>query len=86
MNKTTLLAGVLWLALPWAPAAAGDDYDDHARDHHRHYRFHDRAAEVHERAHEDGFYSRREHPAFHRALRYLHRDFHDEHPNTWHDH
>ena len=52
----------------------------------RHYRFHDRAAEIHERAHEDGFYSRREHRAFHRELRYLHHDFHDEHPETWHDH
>ena len=35
MNKMALLAGVLWLALPLAPAAADDDYDDHARDHHQ---------------------------------------------------
>ena len=88
MHKTTMLAVVLSLALPWTPAMAHDDSDyyDHARDHYRHRRFHDDVAEIHERAHEDGFYSRREHRAFHRALRYLHRDFHDDHPNTWHDH
>lgn len=86
MHKTAILASVLWLALPWTPAMADDDYEEHARDHYRHYRFHDQAEAIHERAHEEGFYSRGEHRAFHRALRYQHHDFHDEHPDTWHDH
>lgn len=86
MKRMALLSGVLCLALSLTPAMADDDYDEHAGDHHRHYRFHDRAAEVHDRAHEEGFYSRGEHRAFHRALRYMHRDFHGEHPGTGYDH
>ena len=83
MKKTILLAGILALA-PIAPALAEDD--EHARDHYRHYRFHDRADEIHERAHDEGFYSRREHRKFHHALRHQHQDFHEDAPGTGHDH
>jgi len=37
-------------------------------------------------AHEEGFYSRAEHRAYHPALKDLHGDFHEEHPRTRHDH
>jgi hypothetical protein len=34
----------------------------------------------------EGFYSRAEHEAYHRAVRDLHRDFREDHPGARHDH
>lgn len=85
MNKTVLAMGTMMLLMTPLAAASAHDYD-HERDHRKHYRYHDQVSEAHEQAHEDGFESRSEHRAYHRAMRYEHHDFHDEHPNTWHDH
>lgn len=85
MTRAILVAVVALLSAPLAPALADDDYG-HARDHREHYRFHDDVGEAHERAHDEGFDSRREHRAFHRGLRYLHGEFHADHPKTRHDH
>jgi hypothetical protein len=88
--KKTLLAAALAFALPAVPAFAHeDDYYDsyqHERDHYDHYRYHDRLADEHARAHEEGFWSPGEHRAYHRYLRWKHREFHEDHPGTWHDH
>lgn len=85
MMRTPLAVAIL-LLLPALPASAHDYYDRHARDHAGHYRFHSDVGRAHERAHEEGFYSRSEHRAYHRALRGLHWKFHDHHPGTRHDH
>jgi hypothetical protein len=92
--KKTLLAATLLFTLPAIPAFAHDDdyYDryQHERDHRSHYRYHDRTdyehARAHQRAWEEGGWEPGEHAAYHRYLRWRHRDFHEDHPNTWHDH
>lgn len=87
MSKAALAGGaLLFFGGSLAPALAHEDYDRHTRDHKKHYRFHDDVGEAHARAHDEGFYSRREHRAYHRALRDLHGEFHNDHPNTRHDH
>jgi hypothetical protein len=82
----SLLAGAMLLAIPALPASAHDEYDRHARDPARHGNFHYDVGRAHQPAHEEGFYSRSEHRAYHRALRGLHREFHEDHPGTRHDH
>jgi len=81
-GKRGARAAALALSAAAVPASAHDDDYDHGQ----HYRFHREVNEAHQRAHEYGFNSEAEHRAFHRALRYLHRDFHEDHPGTWHDH
>ena len=88
--KTLLLAAAVGFFLPVGSAFAHSDdngyYNRHARDDARHWQFHDRVNREHERAHEEGFYSRGEHRAYHRALRDRHGEFHEDHPGTRHDH
>jgi hypothetical protein len=81
-NKALIAVAVLSFTVPVAPALAHDDYGDHVE----HGQHHQDLSEAHRRAHEEGFYSRGEHNAYHRALRDLHQDFHDDHPGNWHDH
>src|SRR3979411_559826 len=69
LRKALLMATVLVLVVPVVPALAHDDEDN---GYNSHDRFHDQLSDSHERAHEDGFYSRGEHRAYHRALRDLH--------------
>jgi hypothetical protein len=78
-----ILAGVaaLLFAVPLTPALAYD-YDDGYGDSHS--RLHRQLEEAHERGHEEGFSGPREHRVFHRALRYLHREYHqDDYPRGW---
>ena len=87
ISKTLIAAAVLAITAPTAAALAHDeDYGPHARDHRAHWKFHTEVSEAHRRAHEEGFYSPAEHRAYHRALRDLHGDFHEDHPGTRHDH
>lgn len=79
MYKAILTASALALSASLAPALAHDDDDGYR--YSAHSRYHDKLEGVHERAHEEGFSSRREHRAFHRALRYLHRDYHEDRPH-----
>ena len=81
MRKTILAAAAaLLFAVPLTPAVA-HDYDNGYGDHSR---FHRQLEEAHERAQEEGFSSPYEHRAFHRALRYLHREYHqDDYPRGW---
>ena len=81
-KKALIAAAVLSFTVPVVPALAHDDDDDHAQ----HWQLHRDLSDAHRRAHEEGFYSREEHNAYHRALRDLHQDFHDDHPGNWHDH
>ena len=81
VNKALIAAAVLLFTAPVVPALAHDD-DDHAE----HWQLHRNLSEAHRRAHEEGFYSGGEHNAYHRALRDLHGDFHEDHPGNWHDH
>jgi hypothetical protein len=92
--KALVAAAALTLSATATPVLAHDGhsssydsyYNRHARDHRAHYRFHGDVNRAHRRAHEEGFYSRGEHRAYHRALRDLHGGFHQDHPNTRHDH
>lgn len=78
MYKAILTASALALSASLAPALAHDDDDGYRYSNHS--RYHDELGEAHERAHEEGFSSRRDHRAYHRALRYLHREYHEDHP------
>ena len=80
MYKAILTAAALAVSAPLAPALAHDDDDRDSR-YSAHSRYHDELGEAHERAHGEGFESRREHRAFHRALRYLHREYHEDRPS-----
>jgi hypothetical protein len=82
MYKAVLAAGALALGASLTPALAHDD-DDYGRNrgYSAHQRYHDELGDAHERAHEEGFSSWREHRAFHRALRYLHREYHEDRPS-----
>ena len=82
VNKALTAAAVLLFTTPVVPALAHDDYGDHVE----HWRLHRDLSEAHRRGHEEGFYSDAEHNAYHRALRDLHGDFHEDHPGNWHDH
>jgi len=89
IGKALVAAAVLALAAPATTAFAHDDdnyYNQHRRDHRAHYGFHRDVNGAHRRAHEQGFYSGWEHRAYHRALRDLHGEFHEDHPGTRHDH
>ena len=81
MYKAILTAAALALTVPAAPALAHGDDDDRDNRYSAHSRFHNEIGEAHERAHEEGFSSWREHRAFHRALRYLHREYHGDRPS-----
>ena len=87
IGKILVAAAVLAIMAPATAAWAHDDnYGRHARDHRAHWKFHGELNEAHRHAREEGFYSRAEHRAYHRALRDLHSDFHENHPGTRHDH
>ncbi len=85
LKKVLFATSVLALAAPAGGAMAQSYYGQHSRDHEEHGDVHDEVDEAHAEAHAEGFYSRREHKGYHRALRGVHREFHDEHPNTRHD-
>src|SRR3979490_1450340 len=72
-RKALLMAAVLLMSAPVVPALAHDDEDN---GYNSHDRFHGQLSDAHERAHEYGFYSRGEHRAYHRALRYIHGEAH----------
>ena len=90
-RKILFASSLLALAVPAGGALAqgyygnGGYFGQHAQDHEEHGGFHDEVDEDHAEAHADGFYSRRDHKRYHRALRDVHGDFHEEHPNTRHD-
>ena len=84
VKKMMISAAVLALAAP-ATAFAQSDWYQHQQDHYEHGAVHDEADAAHETAHERGFYGQEEHEGYHRALRDMHREFHDDHPGTWHD-
>src|SRR5262245_60275906 len=86
IGRALIAAAVLAISAPATAALAHDDYGRHARDHRAHWKFHHEVNDAHRRAHEEGFYSRSEHRAYHRALRGLHGDFHEDYPGTRHDH
>jgi len=79
IGKALIAAAALALAAPTTKALAHDDDYGYYGGSHR--QFHDEASEAHRRAHEEGFYSRAEHRAFHRALRYLHGEYHEDNPD-----
>jgi hypothetical protein len=81
MYKAILTAAALALTAPLAPALAHNDDDNRYTGYSAHSRFHEELGEAHERAHEEGFSSWREHRAFHRALRYLHGEYHEDRPS-----
>ncbi len=88
LKKMLFVSSVLALAGPASGAMAQGYYGyagQHSRDHEEHGAVHDEVDEAHADAHAEGFYSRREHKGYHRALRGVHREFHDEHPDTRHD-
>lgn len=88
LKKVLFASSVLAFAAPAGGAMAQGYYaysGQHSRDHEEHGAVHDGVDEAHADAHAEGFYSRREHKGYHRALRGVHREFHDEHPDTWHD-
>jgi hypothetical protein len=89
IGKVIITAAVLAIAVPATAALAHDDddyYSRHERDHWEHGKFHQKAEDAHARAHEEGFWSRREHWAYHRYLKEKHDGFHYYHPGTRHDH
>ena len=95
MKKLLFATAALAFVASAGVAMAHDDeyYQDdfgnayqHQLDHAEHQRFHREFAYQHARAHDEDFYSSEEHDAWHRANGEAHRDFHDDHPNTWHDH
>lgn len=85
IKKLMISAAVMALAAPAAALAQPFDWYQHQQDHEEHGVFHDEADAAHEMAHEQGFYSQEEHEGYHRALRQMHREFHGDHPGTWHD-
>lgn len=84
MFRNLIIAVTVAAAVP-AVASAQDWGWRHAQDHQEHGAFHDEVDAAHERAHEEGFVSPEEHEGYHRALRELHDEFHDDHPGTRHD-
>lgn len=78
-TKTIIAATVLLLVVPAVPALAHDDDDT---GYSKHEEFHDDLSAAHRRAHQEGFYSRGEHRAYHRALRDLHDGYHDNDSTT----
>ena len=91
MLRQLLLAAAVMI-VPAGSAYANDDNDnnyqnsrgDHRQDHREHRGFHGDVNEEHEEAHDEGFYSRRDHKRYHREVRRDHNGFHYEYPNTRH--
>lgn len=83
-RKLMISAAALALLAP-ASAFAQSDWYQHQQDHEEHGAFHDEVDAAHEQAHEEGFASEAEHEGYHRALREMHGNFHDDHPGTRHD-
>jgi hypothetical protein len=83
MRKIILTTAAIALSASLTPALAHGEEDHGGGGERRvsHSRYHDRLEGAHERAHEDGFESRREHR--HRALRYMHREYHGYRPYRW---
>ena len=84
MLKPLLLATAIAFAIP-AGAVMAQDWDDWSSAQEDHGDFHDEIDEAHARAHERGFASPEEHAAYHRALRDLHREYHEDHPDADND-
>jgi hypothetical protein len=82
IGKALIAAAALALAAPTTKALAHDD-DNYGYYGGGHRQFHDELSEAQQRAHEEGFYSREEHRAFHRALRYLHHEYHEDNPSYY---
>jgi len=82
-TRTLVTAALLLLATPVVPALAHDD-DDYG--YNSHWQFLDQLSAAHARAHEEGFGSWAEHRAYHRALRDLHEDFHENQPGISYGH
>ena len=87
------VAAIFVISIPAGAALAHDDsydsYDDysqHAQDHEEHGDYHGQEAYAHARAHDEGFYSPGEHAQWHENVGRAHQEFHEDHPNTWHDH
>jgi len=93
MRKLIIGAAALAICAPAGAAFAqdygygnyGDDWQ-HAQDHREHGDFHEDIGEAHARAHAEGFHSPEEHAEWHENADRAHRDFHEDHPGTWHDH
>src|SRR5262249_52481669 len=85
IGKALIAAAALALMIPATSAVAHDDngYNGGYYGGGRHRQFQDELSEAHQRAHEEGFVSRAGHGAFHRALRYLHRDYQEAHPSYY---
>jgi hypothetical protein len=81
MHRAILAATVVFLGA--LPALAHGDDDDRYRGYSAHSRYHEDLEDAHERAHDEGFSSRRDHRSFHRALRYLHRGYHEDRRYYW---
>ncbi len=93
LKKLALGAAALAFCLPAGAALAHDDgygsfdyYYGHAQDHAEHGDFHDQEAYAHARAHAEGFNSPEEHAYWHENAERAHQAFHEDHPDTWHDH
>jgi hypothetical protein len=86
-RKLWISAAILALAAAPAAAFAHDEsgWYQHQQDHQEHGAFHDEVDAAHAQAHEEGFASEAEHEGYHRALREMHENFHDDHPGTRHD-
>ncbi len=93
LKKLAIGVAALALCAPAGAAFAHDDgegsysyYSQHAQDHQEHGDYHQDEAMAHARAHAQGFYGPGDHAAWHDNAYQAHRAFHDDHPNTWHDH
>ncbi len=89
ITKALMAAVALTLSVAAKPATAHERdyyYTRHDRDHAEHREVHHEINRAHRRAHDEGFSSRWEHSVYHRGLRNSHGEFHEDHPNTRHDH
>ena len=93
LKQLALGAAALAFCVPAGAAFAHDDgygsfdyYSQHGQDHEEHGDFHQQGAIEHAQAHERGFYGPEEHARWHENADRAHYAFHDDHPDTWHDH
>ena len=79
ITKVLVAAAVLLSTVAAVPAFAHDDDEGYTN----HWQFHDNLSDAHRRAHEEGFSNWAEHRAYHRALRDLHEQYHDDNPRAY---
>lgn len=85
-RRLLISAALLSIAAPVAAFAHEEpDLYQHEQDHQEHGAFHDEADAAHAQAHEEGFANEAEHQSYHRAMREMHDNFHDDHRGTRHD-